>query len=401
MKTPHLGPALAALLILMAGLAVGSLIIQSGVRQHIHALAPTRLSEILKGSVVQRIAVQQSDLLPVYGSSEMIYHGGPYSADVIFRDCPTGFIPFELQHNGQTSLITALSIAGLGDAVRGRKVVISFTPSMFHAPTADKQAYVSLFSPLHANELAFSTVLSWETKQWAAERMRTYPKTLKSDPLLNFALEKLADGSWLSRLQYYAAWPLGKLQTAIIELQDQWAALQAVQGQPPLPAGTCQPATLDWPQLAAKARQEQAASANNNPYGIDNQFWQGLRERMKQHLVDGTGQTYITETQSSAEWVDLEILLKTLNEAGAQPLLLSRPINGTYWTELGVTAPIRQAIYYDRLQQLAERYHVPLVDFQDHDTDKYFNVDPTSHTSRLGWVYVDQALDAFYHNTLR
>ncbi len=402
MKTPHLGPALAAVLLLIAGLFAGSQIIQSVVRQHIHALAPLRLPEVIKGSAIQQVAAQQSDLLLVYGSSEMIYEGENYGADVIFRDCPTGFIPFEIQHNGATSLITAQAIASLGNDLRGKKVVISFTPAMFHALKADKQAYVSLFSRLHANELAFSTVASWETKQLAAGRMREYPGTLKSDPVLNFALEKLADDTWPSRVLYYAVWPLGKLQTAIIELQDEWEALQAIMAQPHLPpAEPCRPATLNWPLLEKQARQEQAASANNNPYGIDNDFWLGLRERMGQQIKDNTGQKYIDDMQQSAEWLDLEILLKMLTEVGAQPLLLSRPINGTYLSVLGITAQARQTIYYDRLRQLAQRYAVSLVDFQDHDTDRYFNIDPTSHTSRLGWVYVDQTLDAFYHGTLR
>ncbi len=402
MKTPHLGPALAAVLLLIAGLAAGSLIVQAVVRQHLHALAATRLSEIIKGSVIQRSAAQQPDLLLVYGSSEMIYHGGAYGADVIFSNCPTGFIPFEIEHNGATSLMTAQAIASLGETLRGKKVVISFTPAMFHALTADKQAYVSLFSHLHANELAFSSTISWETKQLAAGRMREYPKTLKSDPVLNFALAQLADDTWPSRVLYYATWPLGKLQTTIIELQDEWAVLQAIWAQPNLPSDQpCQPAALNWPQLEAQARQEHAASANNNPYGIDNEFWLGLQDRMGQKIDANAGQAFIDDMQQSAEWLDLEILLRTLTELGARPLLLSRPINGTYWTALGVSAQTRQTIYYDRLRQLAQRYHVPVVDYQDHDTDKYFNVDPTSHTSRLGWVYVDQTLDAFYHDTLR
>ncbi len=402
MKTPHLVPALAAVLLLIAGLIGGSVLIHSVAQRHIHALAATRLSGIIKGSLLQQIAAQQPDLLPIYGSSEMIYHGEAYGADVIFANCPTGFIPFEVGHNGATSLIMAQAIASVGEPLRGRKVVISFTPAMFHALSADKKAYVSLFSQLHANELTFSTSLSLETKFLAAQRMREYPKTLKSDPVLNFALEKLADDTWSSRVFYYAVWPLGKLQTMILELQDEWEALQTILTKPDLPlSAPCRRATLNWPLLEAQARQAQIASANNNPYGIDNTFWLGLQSRLPQQIENNAGLKYIEDMQQSDEWFDLEILLKTLTELGAQPLLLSRPINGTYWAALGVSAQARQTGYYNRLQQLAQHYDVPVVDFQDHDTDKYFSVDPSSHTSRLGWIYVDQALDSFYHDVLR
>jgi poly-D-alanine transfer protein DltD len=43
---------------------------------------------------------------------------------------------------------------------------------------------------------------------------------------------------------------------------------------------------------------------------------------------------------------------------------------------------------------------VPLLDFAEHDTDKYFLIDPWSHLSRKGWIYFDRALDAFYHDAL-
>ncbi len=167
MKTPHLGPALAACLILIAGLVGGSALIRSVVQQHIYALAPLQLSAIFKGRAIQQIAAQQSDLLLVYGSSEMIYHGGTYGADVIFRDCPTGFIPFEVRHDGATSLITAQAIAALGDELRGRKVVISFTPAMFHVPEADKQAYNSLF---HA-----CMPTSWRSAQPSVGKPNNWP----------------------------------------------------------------------------------------------------------------------------------------------------------------------------------------------------------------------------------
>ncbi len=403
MKTPHLGPAMAAVLLLLAGLIGGSLIIQSAAQRYLHTLAPMRLSAIFKGSALQKIAAQQPDVLLVFGSSEMILHGETYGADAIFRACPTGFIPFEVTHNGVNSLITAQAIASLGRDLHGKKVVISFTPSMFHESTDhNKQAYVSLFSRLHANELAFSTVLSPDTKQLAAERMRQYPRTLKADPVLSFALERLADDSWSSRPLYYAVWPLGKLQTAILELQDELKALQTIGAQSHRqPDAPCRPAALDWPRLTLQAGQEQTGRANNNPYGIDNDYWLNLQKRFEQKVKANAGQAFITSMQQSAEWTDLEILLKTLTEAGAQPLLLSRPINGTYWTALGVSAQDRQTFYYGRLQQLAQRYGVPVVDFQEHDMDKYFGVDPSSHTSGLGWVYVDQTLDAFYHGTLR
>jgi poly-D-alanine transfer protein DltD len=43
---------------------------------------------------------------------------------------------------------------------------------------------------------------------------------------------------------------------------------------------------------------------------------------------------------------------------------------------------------------------VALIDFQQYGTDTYFSTDQYSHTSGYGWVYVDQALDNFFHGRI-
>jgi D-alanine transfer protein len=86
-------------------------------------------------------------------------------------------------------------------------------------------------------------------------------------------------------------------------------------------------------------------------------------------------------------------------ELGAQPLVISQPIPGIYYDYVGISGQARLQ-YYSRLRALGAQYGVPVVDFENHDTDSYFVTDPNSHLSRLGWVYYDQALDAFFHGTL-
>ena len=50
---------------------------------------------------------------------------------------------------------------------------------------------------------------------------------------------------------------------------------------------------------------------------------------------------------------------------------------------------------------LVRGYNFPLADFKEYTNDRLFSIDYSSHTSRKGWVIVDQTLDAFYHgNTI-
>jgi len=397
--TSHLVPALLAVLLIAAVLGGGALYAQSVEARYVHVLAPRLLHLNITGSALQRQALRQPDLLPVYGSSEVADEVGGYMARDFFSTYPTGFAPFDVASPGRTSLTMAQGIAALGPDLRGKKVIISFTPTMFFAKSVPADMVAGLFSRLHANELAFSTQLSLATKQAAASRMLQYPKSLDKEPLLRFALERLAGGSPLDLAQYYAAWPLGRLWTTVLELQDHWETLTFIWARPDLnPEVARQPAAIDWPALVAKAEREQQAAASNNPYGIDNDVW----ARYLTHDPKAYGsfdQAALIRLEQSAEWTDLDILLRILNDLGARPLILSRPANVVYWEAMGVSPAVSQA-YYEKLGQAAERYGVPVVDFHECDDDKYFSMDKASHTSRKGWVYVDKTLDDFYHEVL-
>ena len=72
-------------------------------------------------------------------------------------------------------------------------------------------------------------------------------------------------------------------------------------------------------------------------------------------------------------------------------------MNGAYYDYLGVNAETRRA-YYDQLRHVAGAYAVPVIDFRDHDSDKFFVIDTAFHLSDRGWTYYDRALDAFFHD---
>ncbi len=401
MKYAHLVAMLAAVLLLGAALIAGQTYAEVLESRYVHALAPAHAKLTIVGSVLTSAALQQPDLLPVFGASEALAQSSRYQAAHFFKNYPTGFETFEVAEGGAASLINAEAIAALGPAVRGKKIVITFTPSIFSVKQVSGNAYGGLFSRLHANELAFSTQLSLDTKQAAAQRMLQYPATLQKDPLLQFALQHLTSGSPLDRVMYDMSWPLGSLQTWILELQDHFQTVSFILSHPGLsPHVTRQPATIDWNQLAAQARREQMQHADNNPYGFDNRVW--LQQFAHQFTLRSGGsrdQSYLASLEGSAEWTDLDILLRTLTELGAQPLLLGRPINRTFYEAIGVS-PAAQQAFYDRLHQIAARYHVPVVDFANYGGDKFFGTDAAPHTSREGWVYVDQVLDEFFHGTL-
>jgi len=371
----------------------------------IHALAADIVPEAIAGEALARAALGQPNLLLAYGSSELISGAGErdYSASRIFRTYPTGFNVFTIARNSRNSLLIAQDLAAAGEALRGRKVVVSFTPWMFVDQQITQKKYAGNFSLLHAQELAFGAGLSYATRRRAARRMLGYLGTTERDPLLHFALRLLAGGSVLQRALFAALEPLGRLETMIVRLQDHAECLAYLRGRPKLdPAVPTAPAAVDWAAIEAHAEKEQVAHSATNPYGIEDMIWmKGLRAwRTNPGSAGSQDAKIIRLLQDSREWEDLDIMLSVLRELGARPLLLSRPINGPVWDAQGISHTARK-VYYDKLHRAAAFRGVPVVAFEDHDSDLHFSRDFFSHTSRKGWVDVDEVLDAFYHDTLR
>ena len=396
----HLGAALAAILLVAAALVVGDLAAHRIEGAYIHALAPSEFDQKQQGRALQAEAFREPDLLPLYGSSELIRET-PYRATQFFREYPTGFAVFPVGGNGDTPLIYLQELAAVGADLRGQKVAISLLPSAVVFDTADRvNYYAGNFSRLHAGELAFSTDLSFDLKRGAARRMLDFPATLQADPLLHFALERLADSSPRGRAEYWAVMPLGQLHNLILRLQDHWETLAYIRRQPNLdPTVPRQAARLDWSSLLVRAEREAQRQAGSDPASFSGRLRRHPIGTWKVMANIRSGRAFLHDIQTATGWTDLDLLLRTLNELGARPLILSPPLEGAFFDYWGVPSRPRQA-YYDRLRETVGRYGVPLRDFADHDGDPHFVVDFRSHLSPEGWAYYDRALDAFYHGAL-
>lgn len=398
MRSDHLAAACAALLLAAACLAAGLIYARQLEDRYVHALATGVTDQMTIGEAFLQAAVEQPDLLPVIGSSELLAENGPYQANQFFQTYPTGFNTFVVARAGLTSLNMAQDAASAGTNLTGKKIVISFTPSMFSPEAAQEGTYPGNFSRLHALEFTFNGRLSWDLKRDAATRMLQYPETLENDPILKLALSTLSSGSQRRRVLYYAILPLGKLDTWILRLQDHWEAVSYIWSHPNLKEDLPhQPVPIDWTALAGKARSETQAQSGNNPFGFDNAVFLRKYGSVKPARTPGSGdRSFANKLKVSTEWEDLDLLMRTLRELGFEPLILSRPYSGVYFDHSGISINGR-ATYYKMLKNRAASYGIPVIDFRSFDSQLYFNRDATSHTSPYGWVYINQALDTFFH----
>jgi len=369
-------------------------------QQYVKALAPLDLTQTNNGIVLQSAALSTSDLLPFYGSSEITLVSTPYDAERFFATYPTGFTVFTVANLGAGALTMAQDIASLGPDLKGKKVVISISPGPFTYTTENEEYYAGNYSRLHAYGLIFSPYLSMGLKSAAAQLMLRHPKTLQNDSFLEFTLNHMTDTSIQSRLLYVIMWPLGELQTEVMQLQDHAEVAGYIWSNHIDPNVPHIPQKINWTEDFATALAQQKQRTLSNPYGIEDWRWKLFQGRSSVPYAPGSEDAqFLQFLQTSSEWPDFKILLDVLQELGAEPLILSRPINGRFWEAVGVSEQAQDA-YYTKLHAVVDPYHMTLVDYRQYTNDIYFSIDNVSHTSRYGWVYVDQTLDEFFHGNL-
>lgn len=385
----HLQGAACASAIALAAIVAGLVFCVEVEKRGIHAVAPEFSDAKLQGVVLQERAFAEDDLLVFYGSSELAKEM-PNNAVQFFEHYPTGFRVFPVGKPGTTALAVLQKVAAVGDDIKGRKVAYSISPGCFFSEVFDPQYYEGNFSEQQAMEFAFSDDLSLGLKRDVARRMLEFPRTLEDRWLLRAALRRLAKDRPVDRVLYGCLAPLAYLQIAIGRAQDHFEAAVDILGhRRPTPLITRSHATgLNWSELLARAAQ----FANHAAV-------QAKRREVAQNRATHNvrGDSIFQAMLHAREWTDLELLLRTLNELGAEPLLLSMPVEDIRLEVYGAKPALRNT-YVARLDALADRYHLPLVDFREHERDPAFLVDFLDHLSGKGWLYYDKALDDFFHD---
>src|SRR6266480_105480 len=386
-RMPHLFSGLIA-----SGLAAAVLFGMGMVAVHLEhrtilSTAPELFPLKKQGLAFQRAAAHAPRVLPLYGSSELIIPPVSDRASIFFRTAPTGFQVSPVGAGGASSLSMLQKIGALGSDLQAKKLAISLSPGWFFRTKWD--GYKGNFSKMAASEMAFGTALDFDLKRDIASLMLKYPTTLENSPFLEFALKRLASGRWLDRLVFCALCPLGKVQTAILELQDHFAAFNYIRHKIK-PAPQCHPELPDWPKLIA--------SISGTKTTDEDKVTKASSRHQETTLGYGDAE-FRNSMNASLGWTDLELLLRTLARLHARPLLLSMPMAGQFYDKAGISRSARED-YYKKLRALTQRYNFPLVEFEEHDEDPAFLFHHQSHLTPKGWMFYNRALDDFFHRRI-
>jgi D-alanine transfer protein len=374
--TPHLFSALVACAAVIAILCSGRLLAIYLEGKTVHWIAPRDFFIKNQGLAFERAAADRPDILLLYGSSELI-DPIPNRASDFFSSAPTGFQVCPVGKAGTTSLIILQKLGALGSELRGKKIAISLSASSFLTPGVRPEFYAGNFSLPAANGILFGDAIDLKLKTAIAKRMLQFPETLPEDGLLELAVRCLASGRPVDRLVLMAIWPLGKLQNLMLDLQDHFEALVYILGGGKTVPDWLRPIHSHSVHLRKSSERVQETESSDA-------------------VLPARDARFRARVASATEWTDLELLFRTLAELKAEPLILSMPIDA--YAARGVSRSTRE-VYYERMRELAQRYHFPVIEFEQHDADPAFLIAHREHPTPRGWMVYNRALDDFFRKS--
>ena len=363
--------------------------------ERLHSVAPEFCDAKLHGVALIREAFSRPDTLVFLGSSELIPTVPMRGVD-FFSEAPTGFSMFPVGKAGTTALSVLQKLGGAGDTLRGKKVVLSLSPSFFQNEQVDAKYFAGNSSKLQTKEFLWNSGYSEDLRQSAALNLLRYPRAYEGDWILEFTLRRMAGAGKIDRLMLACIAPLASLDRAVCRLQDHVEASLALLNASeddqmpdaaPLAAG--KRGMVNWDELLKKAEAQSKALAART-----------VKKPFKSIRDKGTGDSQFLRTLKNAEeWKHFELVLRLIKEAGAEPLVMSMPLHVDVLEAQGVSADAR-SYFGKQLRGLTQKYGVPLVYFEKHENDPVFFVDQFDHIGSKGWWYYNKVVDDFYHNRL-
>ncbi|MEI6871586.1 MAG: D-alanyl-lipoteichoic acid biosynthesis protein DltD [Verrucomicrobiota bacterium] len=391
-RVPHLLSICPALILATLFLIGGYYWARDMQERRLHTAAPEFCDSKLHGVALIREALSRPDTLVFFGSSELI-PDVPMKGVDFFANSPTGFSMFPVGKAGTTALSVLQKLGGAAEELKGKKLVLSLSPSFYQSEQIDPKYFEGNSSKLQIKEFLWSDRFSRQLKRDVAEEILKYPKVSDGDWSLEFTLQRIASGTPADRLLLALIQPYAAFDRMVGRIQDHLEAGFALNNLGDADTHTrYRPKrgnVLHWDDLFRAAEQHSetlAAKSHRRPIKV-------LR-------AEGTwDKQFAMKVSRAQEWRDLELVLRLLREAGAKPLVISMPLHADLLAAQGVSKIGREA-YGEQLHEMTKHYDVPLVYLKDHESDPIFFVDQNDHIGSKGWWYYDKVLDDFYHDRL-
>ncbi len=345
-----------------------------------------------EGLWLERKALTTDKYLYLFDSSNLFHPDFYYHASNIFRG-EEGFIPYLVGQDSVTSFHHALKIVDLADSIRNKKLVFLIEPLYFINRNPRSYGSQIHFAALHVYRFIFNSEIDPNLKAKIAQNLLKTGQ-FKKGPVLACLLSNLTRKHPNKVVQILVE-PLGRGMLAALEQIDRFNAYQLLRENHPAPAATVGGGPLDWRRLLLRAQKDGQKACRTNPFSIEDGIYNGsIKPDLKFFRNQAKNDIYIDHNQLN----ELQLLLDVCKAFDLKPLIIISPLNGLWSDYRGLSKQVRQQCY-TQLRQMIQSAGVQYIDFSDHEYDRYFMHD-TQHIGWKGWVYIDQAMDRFYHQSV-
>ncbi|MCG7342317.1 D-alanyl-lipoteichoic acid biosynthesis protein DltD [Staphylococcus auricularis] len=330
---------------------------------------------VLKGTLNQDYMMQSKQFLPIYGSSEL-GKVDPFHPGLILNTRksfkPT---PFLVGTGGSTDLVNAVELGAQYDKLKGKKLVFIISPQWFTEHGLTKENFDARISKTQINQLFKQKKLSQPLKQAYAERLQQF-KHVENRPFLKAIAQQKAEPHTNYLTSFYSE-QLKKIEAIKSLLHFNKSEL--------LQADGVANANADWSKMKQAAIQYGQKHSASNAFGIRDEYWKLIKSHKRKINRD------YEFKENSPEFKDLELLVRTLKEAGADVTYVSLPSNGKWYDHIGIKQERREQIY-QKINQTVTDNGGELYDMTDKDYEDYVIADAV-HVGWKGWVYINEYLD--------
>ncbi|MGW7885325.1 D-alanyl-lipoteichoic acid biosynthesis protein DltD [Staphylococcus xylosus] len=335
--------------------------------------------QVLKGTLVQDKMYQSDAYYPIYGSSEL-EKDDPFNPAILLNNRnQVSKKPFLIGTGGSTDLVNAVELGSQYGNLKGKKMAFIVSPQWFTKNGLTQDNFKARISKAQLNQLFNQEQLSPELKQRYAKRLLQF-----KDVENRAYLEKVAQGKSQKNKNYLSNFK-----------DEQLKKIEAIKAVYPLrksPVSHVDPITSkndSWDDVMTEAEIYGAKHTKTNEFGIRDEYWDLIKKHKRKinrnHEFRG----------NSPEFKDLELLVDTLREAGADVDYIIIPSNGKWYDHIGIDKDRRQKIY-KKIDKTIVDHGGQTYDMSDKDYEPYV-VSDAVHIGWKGWVYITKNIDEHMH----
>lgn len=348
-----------------------------------------------KSITLQKESIKNGDNLLMFGSSEFEsskkYSTHPFN---FFNNKNNGYQVNLIGRAGYKSLIHAIDIASLGSDMKNQKIVFVLSPQWFIKGGIDENTFEACSSELQVYEFLSNPNINQKEKDFLTKRILEISKKKpnKEFQIMRTYCELYSKKDTSSKFLKFIMAPYYRCRHELLSIREKIISYDVLKhnnmlSKYKLPRKT----SFDWEKELNKAVFN-AQKNSDNEFGMDNNSYkyitkgklEKLRNSMKKISYD-----------SSPEYDDFRLFLDICKAEKIKPLIINIPVNGRWYDYCGFNKEDR-LIYYNKVNSIIKEYGFDVADFSDHEYDNYFLKDGT-HLGWKGWIYVDKAIDQFYH----